>query len=135
MVAGEILPGDIETEEKFPVFRGSIATERTYEKIEIIDIDFVIPTIISRDVLVGIKGMKMIVPSWKTEKLWEDLHVAHRLRVIVSVVLLIIGIVDLSLNLLHFPAISDSFSDILWLIGSLGLLGTSTYLALDDKRD
>ena len=136
MVAGEFLPdlsGDVDTKDKFPVFQGSIATKQVYNEISIVTFEINLPTVISKDVLVGIGTIKMIANYVEREEQWSDLHVRHKVRVVISVVLLAVGVIDLSLNLLHLPALWDTFSDILWVIGAFGLVGTAAYLAFEAK--
>lgn len=62
---------------------------------------------------------------------WSDLHIRHKFRIIFSIVLLLGGVVDLFLKVFGFHSFGDVYSDVLWIIGAFGLLGTSVYLAIE----
>lgn len=61
---------------------------------------------------------------------WKDLHLRHTIRIYGSIILLLVGIGDFVLNIFGM-GYWDIFSDFIWIIGSFGMLGASTYLAID----
>ena len=65
-----------------------------------------------------------------TKEWWRDLHLRHIIRIYVSIILLLVGIGDFVLNIFS-TGYWDIFSDFIWIIGSLGMLGASTYMAID----
>ncbi len=66
----------------------------------------------------------------KIREWWEDLHIRHTIRICASGLLLLVGVGDILLNIFG-AGYWDMFSDLIWVIGSLGILGASTYMAID----
>jgi hypothetical protein len=65
------------------------------------------------------------------QKMWyEDLHIRHTIRIYASGLILLMGVGDVVLNIFGV-GYWDLFSDLIWIIGSLGILGASTYMAID----
>lgn len=63
------------------------------------------------------------------EEWWVDLHIRHIIKIYVSILLLLIGVGDIVLTVFGI-GYWDIFSDFIWIIGSLGILGASTYIAI-----
>lgn len=74
-------------------------------------------------------GVEML-NSVEKKEWWEDLHIRHTIRICASGLLLLIGVGDILLNIFGV-GYWDMFSDLIWVIGSLGILGASTYMAID----
>ena len=64
---------------------------------------------------------------------WTSLNFRHKARVILSLILAMLGIIDIFVNVFSLPLLERMYVDLLWIIGSIGLLGTSVYLAMDAR--
>ena len=79
------------------------------------------------------KGFEMIRPK-DINFVWANLHGRHKTRIILALSLFIFSIIDLFLNMLKISSVFDSIIDFMWIIGSIGLLGTATLLAKDSME-
>lgn len=82
-------------------------------------------TVITTPELVRFKEMENIQKEW-----WVDLHTRHKFRIYTSLILTAIGIMDFVLSAFGL-GYWDMYLDFLWVIGAFGLLGASTYIAID----
>jgi hypothetical protein len=80
----------------------------------------------------GERVMVKYIPQQK--EWWVKLHIRHTIRLYGSILLVLFGIVDLLLNIFSI-GYWDIISDIVWIIGSIGILGASTYMAIDSNGD
>lgn len=65
-----------------------------------------------------------------TRSWYEDIHLRHLIRISIAFILLLIGILFVILSIIGL-GFMDWLSAIVWIIGSMGLLGTATYMAID----
>lgn len=70
----------------------------------------------------------------KAKSWYDGMHFRHIIRFAFAFIMITIGLVDILLLLLG-KGFMDWISAIVWIIGSVGLLGTATYLAIDSDGD
>ena len=64
---------------------------------------------------------------------YENMHLRHKIRISIALVLFLFGVVDLFLNIFGQGIFMHWFHDIIWIWGSLALLATATVMAIDNK--
>lgn len=65
---------------------------------------------------------------------WKNMHIRHKIRFVIAGAITIFAITSLLFNIIGLPTIWLPFDNLIILIGGIGLVVTSTYLAIDDVQ-